>query len=358
MKTLSTSDYGVETHKLAFHPKRVSQWLTGKSTYPIYVEVSITNSCNLKCSFCALAYNRCRPSALDKAVLIKRLREMHNLGVKSIMFAGSGEPTMHPDVEEIIVNAKKIGFDVAMSTNGVELEKIDMKAILKHLSWIRVSVSSGSGAGYAEIHGAGKENFNRVIDNIGKMSSVNSRNGFGCTIGVQYLLLPGNQHETEKAARLVKLKGADYFSVKPYSEHPQNRIGKYRNIDYSGYLGLEERLLRLSDRHFNVIFRKHSMKKTSAPKEYGQCLGLPFFSYIESTGEVYPCIAVIGSAEYSLGNINEDNFRKIWNSRKKAAVFKKLNGIEPRRCVYPCRLDEINKYLWGLKNPQAHVNFI
>jgi MoaA/NifB/PqqE/SkfB family radical SAM enzyme len=44
--------YNIDSQKLIYHPRRVTDWLEGKKTYPIYVEISLTNLCNHNCSFC------------------------------------------------------------------------------------------------------------------------------------------------------------------------------------------------------------------------------------------------------------------------------------------------------------------
>ena len=35
-----------------------------------------------------------------------------------------------------------------------------------------------------------------------------------------------------------------------------------------------------------------------------------------------------------------------------------MESFNINNCRKACRLDEINKYLWMLKNPPEHVNFI
>ena len=38
----------LDSHKLMYHPKEVANWLEGKTTYPIYVEISPSGKCNFR----------------------------------------------------------------------------------------------------------------------------------------------------------------------------------------------------------------------------------------------------------------------------------------------------------------------
>jgi molybdenum cofactor biosynthesis enzyme MoaA len=95
-------DFGIDSHKLVYHPTRLSDWLKGEDIYPIYIEVSPIGACNHRCTFCALDYMEYTPHFIEKELLKERLSEMGRLGVKSIMFAGEGEPLLYKDIGEII----------------------------------------------------------------------------------------------------------------------------------------------------------------------------------------------------------------------------------------------------------------
>src|SRR4051794_32740976 len=97
----------IDGSKLHFHPERVAQWLEvgddwekAKKVYPIYWEITTSAACNHRCTFCstdAIGY----PAILvDADLLIARMEEAKALGVKSVMFAGTGEPLVHKRISK------------------------------------------------------------------------------------------------------------------------------------------------------------------------------------------------------------------------------------------------------------------
>ena len=94
-------------------------------------------------------------------------------------------------------------------------------------------------------------------------------------------------------------------------------------------------------------------------KSYGQCYGLPFMTHIDAKGNVWPCVAHIGTEELCYGNINDETFEQIWEGGRRREVNGRLNKMDINKvCREACRLDEINQYLDELRHPGRHVNFI
>jgi len=61
--------YGIETHKLIYHPERVAEWLRGENIYPISIEVGIVGRCNHRCIFCAFDYLKYQGPLIDSNVM-------------------------------------------------------------------------------------------------------------------------------------------------------------------------------------------------------------------------------------------------------------------------------------------------
>jgi len=352
--------YRIDSHKLIYHPHRVAQWLDGKVIYPLYLEISPAGACNHRCTFCALDYTGYQARFLDTAMLIKLVNELGPLGVGSIMYAGEGEPLLHPDIARIVCQTRSAGIDVAITTNGVKLVPQLAEQILPYLSWIKISIDAGSPGQYAAIHRTRAEEFNTVIANIEAAARLIRDNGWRCALGTQALLLPENAAEMEDLAALVKAAGARYLVIKPYSHNPASQTSCYARIDYAPFLDMRAKLERYNDDTFTVVFRANALQKSlQAERGYDRCRALPFWSYIDSLGQVWGCSANMGDERFLYGNINEERFQDIWNglrrSRSLAFVSREWS---PESCRVNCRMNEINLYLWELSHPAEHVNFI
>jgi radical SAM protein with 4Fe4S-binding SPASM domain len=347
----------MDSHKLIYHPQRVSEWMEGKNIYPIELEIGLTNACNHRCLFCAVDYTGYQSVRMEGDLLRKRIKEFSQKGVKSIIYAGEGEPLLHRGAVDLINETKNNGIDVAMSTNGVLLTPEVSRECLASLTWIRFSTAAITDTSYEKIHQCKKGDLQIVLKHMQEAVRVKREQGASTTIGVQLLLLPDNKDEVAAMARELKKIGVDYFTVKPFSQHPQS--GNILQVDYQEMLDIEKELKEIATEDYKIYFRAHAMKKLVCERGYRQCLALPFMVYIDAKGNVWPCIVFMGKEEMRYGNLYEESFEEIWEGgrRKRLVEFFSKMDLEAN-CRELCRLDEMNKYLSELKNPGEHVNFI
>lgn len=350
-------DIRMDSHKLIYHPETVSRWLKGENIYPIEIEISPSGTCNHRCVFCAVDYIGYQPAFLDREVILREIEHMSKKGLRSVVCSGEGEPLLNNDMPDIANGIKSCGIDVAMSTNGVFFTREKIAECLGAFSWVRFSIASMEQDSYNRIQHGKEGDLERVKENLDEAVRFKKDRKLTTALGVQCLLLPDNMGQLPYMARTLREIGVDYLAVKPYSQHlhSKNRFV----IDYEEMLDLESQLREYATDDFAVYFRADAMKKMHHEKCYRQCYGLPFMAHIDAKGNVWPCVAHIGTEELCYGNIYEQTFEQIWESVKRREISEYLGRMDINKvCREACRLDEINKYLDELKHPGLHVNFI
>lgn len=363
--------FRIDSHKLIFHPRRVAQfleagddWEKAKGVYPIYVEVSPVGACNHRCTFCAKDYIGYPNRKLDVDIFSKRLAEMGALGVKSIMYAGEGEPLLHKEINDIVEATKKAGIDIAIGTNATAINDAFIERSLPLISWIKVSINAGVAATYAKIHQTRERDFDLVVNNLRRSVDFKKRQGLDCTIGAQSLLLPENADEMVTLALKCRDEiGLDYLVIKPYSQSQHSETHIYEQVNYSDYLDMSASLEKLNTDAFRVVYRTHTMKKyiESEDQRYTKCNATPFFfGYIMSDGSVYGCNDHLLDKRFEYGNLNENSFQEIWEGdKRKENLLYVREELDIRYCRKNCRMDEVNRYLFQLREHLVpHVNFI
>lgn len=347
----------MDSHKLIYHPDVVARWMKGENIYPIELEVGLTNACNHRCIFCAVDYTGYKPDRIDTQTLLSNLEELAQRGLKSVIYAGEGEPLLHCEASYIINKTKLLGIDAAVSTNGVLLTPEVSEECLKSLTWVRFSVAGITEETYNKVQRGKEGDLQKVLFHMQEAVRVKKDQRLKTTLGVQLLLLPDNKDEIIQMGKELKRIGVDYFTVKPFSQHPQSE--NILQVDYREMLELEKEVKSLQTDDYKVYFRAHSMQKLGVKRCYKHCWALPFMVYIDAKGNLWPCIAFMGKENLKYGNLNEENFVNIWEGRRRKEIMEYFMEMDlETNCRELCRLDEMNRYLEELKNPAEHVNFI
>lgn len=162
-----------------------------------YLRLSITESCNFRCSYCMPNNNHCQiPDEQMSADEIAQIAEVfHNLGVDKIRLTG-GEPLARKDFRDIITALGKMPVSLALTTNGLLLDKY--LSDLKDANFTKLNISLDSLKPERFKSVTGKDAFHKVYDNI--IKSVNA--GFKVKLNA-VVMKDFNDDEIEDFARLT-----------------------------------------------------------------------------------------------------------------------------------------------------------
>ena len=112
---------------------------------PLWLLAELTYRCPLQCRYCSNPVDFARRSEeLTTDEWIKVLREARQLGAMQLGFSG-GEPLLRPDLEDLIREARTLGYYSNLITSGVGMDE-DRVARFKRagLDHIQVSFQASS----------------------------------------------------------------------------------------------------------------------------------------------------------------------------------------------------------------------
>lgn len=218
--------------KPAWHLDRIQSLRDGLRPAPVHVQLVLSDLCNADCSFCSYRMsnglsnelfpegkrkNPNRMIASDKAREI--IDDCATLGVKGLQFTGGGEPTMHPDHLEMFARAQGHGISTALVTNGVNLDPTN--PAVRAMSWVRVSVDSGTPKMYASTRRVSEKHWHRAWENISALAE-------SCTgiVSVGFVITNENFRELPDAAEVAQAAGVANI-----------RVGAVFSTDGTSYYG-------------------------------------------------------------------------------------------------------------------------
>jgi radical SAM protein with 4Fe4S-binding SPASM domain len=149
---------------------------------PISAHVDVSSLCNYKCSFCFQADTKgmkevgLKRGFMDPNLFKKIIDDMSKFPdkLKKIKIGNHGEPTMHPNLPELIGYAKKSGIAdiIEVFTNGSKLEPVlNRKIVEAGLQRINISLEGLSDERYLQVAGV-KQDFSKIIDGVASLYQI------------------------------------------------------------------------------------------------------------------------------------------------------------------------------------------
>lgn len=102
----------------------------GASHAPVFVSLFFTRKCNLNCRYCkASKVNNGSDISIEKWKII--IDQLHNLGCRHITIYG-GEPTLRPDLPELLKHCTKKGIMTHIVSNGTLIDEDLLQELIRY----------------------------------------------------------------------------------------------------------------------------------------------------------------------------------------------------------------------------------
>lgn len=335
----------------------------------VYIEP--TNRCNLACRMC-IRRTWDEPLGRMAQNIFKRILEglRDFTPTPSIVFGGFGEPLSHPDIVEMVEEAKHLKAQVELITNATLLsEDLARSLVAARLDVLWVSIEGAKTASYADVRLGGE--LTTVLDNIRRFRD--SRQAYRTDIGVVFVAMKRNVHELPAVIQLAKDLGANRFlvtNVLPYTDElcaetlytcePIHETNPFLNLNNSFELCKMD-FNEATSTPLQTIIRHASILRDTATNAGMMQNYCPFIEggsvAICWDGRVSPCLPLMHTHTsflrdrkrltkcFHVGSIADQRLKEIWNSAVNIAFRRRIQAFMFASCTSckGCELAEKNE---------------
>ena len=312
--------------------------LDGDFKPPIGVGIDLTNRCNLSCEWCnARDYRNSQTLPFEH---VKQIIDMcRDWGVKTVCFAGGGEPTLHPQFPEILEYTYGAGLGIIISTNGTRLDKRTVDAIGRNAQICSLSFDAGTEETWRNIKHS--DLYPRLVEgckNLAKLATVT-----GLDLTFKFLLSDKNQHEVYTACELAKELGFKNFFVRPAAS--ENILGECRVIEFDtdAVFSQLERCETLETEEFRVYSNFGRVSDTFQKiHRFEKCRATPLSTVFCADGYCYLCIDYRNREEGRM--CRHLDIMEYWNSPAHHSLIDAVNLDNCPRCAFGNYNEQIEHY--------------
>ncbi len=272
------------------------------SDFPNYVLIEPVSACNLRCTMCfqideTFSGDKNFMGKMDLNLFKKVIDECFEGGTKAITLASRGEPTLHPNLGEMLEYCSGKFFELKLNTNATRLtEKLIHQILKSGVTDLVYSIDSYEKNEYESIRVKGI--FEEVLSNIIKFKEIKEK----------------HYPESKCATRISGVK------VNPNQDPQKFKEFWEKYVEHVVMIEMEQRW----DTYHNPI----EIAGTN-PCDY-----LWERMYVWYDGICNPC-DVDYKSELAVGSVMKNSIREIWNSEQYNKI-RESHKQGKRQMCYPC----------------------
>ena len=175
-----------------------------RPNFPRVIQVETTNICNHGCVFCAYTKMERPKRHIDKEMFIKIIKDCYDLGSREIGLFSGAEPMTCKWLDEYVKICKEIGYTYSYISSNGALGNTDkyLKVINAGLDSIKFSVNGGNREIYKKIHG--KDDFEKVINNIKAINKFRKENKKKLWLGISFVATDVSRNSFEELKKIIE----------------------------------------------------------------------------------------------------------------------------------------------------------
>jgi len=299
------------------------------------LSIFMDSGCNLKCKYCFTNAGKKSKNNLSLEEYKRIISEAKELGAKTVLIAGYGEPLLDEKLLPIIKYTTELDMTTVFFTNNIMITKEVAKTLYENNCSVITKLNSFEGGVQDYLSGV-PGSFKKI--STGRENLIEA--GFNKTnptrLGIETVVTKQNKDEIKKIVNFAIENNISVF--------PETMIMKGRALENWENIGIESKEAK-------KIFNK-------LPAEFknyfsGGCDLDQYTVFIKQDGELQQCL----SRDFvKIGNVRENSLGKLWGStimkqirsnancaecNKECAgrIYYKINSLGKLRKVAPIKLE-------------------
>jgi MoaA/NifB/PqqE/SkfB family radical SAM enzyme len=351
----------LNNYKIVWHQGKLNDLREGKISSPICVRVKPTNKCNHNCFYCAYKSeisgvhdNANQRDEIPGKKMIEILNNFKEMGVKSVIYSGGGEPLVYPQISETIERTIDLGLDFAMITNGQNLEGKVSKLLAGNALWVRISANDCDAKTFSQTRRCNEKLFYKRNENIKEFANMKNKS---CKLGIHFVVHRGNKNKIFDSAEFYKKLGADNIKFVPMWSNKPLEYHKLFREESTKQIKKAKKELESGGFKINNSYNDFLLNNTSE-KNFRRCFRMEIVTAIGADCNVYTCPDKSYDEQGKIGSIKNISFKDLWFSDETKNFFKNFNPLEKCKDHF-CTNEERNEVVQKFINLyKEHINFM
>lgn len=327
-------------HRFGIVPKH---WLG-----PVQGIFFTTYACNLRCYFCDLPFRHMEyvkkgRRELSKAEKLTIIDDFAKIGTSGLGFTG-GEPSLLPEIYELVERSNQHGMITHLSTNGYAFRSEESCHRFFDAGLVATTISiDGPEPIHNRIRGR-KDSYQMVVQGIRNILEVRKQRGPNFSVVTTTVITKDNITAIPALVEELKNLGVDKIGFIPVHDIgldynverrrndfviPQNSpVGEF--FKCIGNLQ-KEGLLENSPEYINLF--ESAFQGNPLPI---RCFAGYTTVVVDSWGDIYPCFS-FASMRRSSGNVLDKGLADFWQGEKMGLMRSKIKNC--RECFWNCQTE-------------------
>jgi MoaA/NifB/PqqE/SkfB family radical SAM enzyme len=286
-------------------------WAVLDRRHPILAHVVPMRRCNLACAYCNEYDTTSKPVPLE--VMLSRLDKLGELGTSMITVSG-GEPLMHPDLDAMVVHARRRGMVSSIITNGYYLSPERIRRLnAARLDYLQISIDNVAPDDTSMKSLRLLEPKLKWLAELAEFSvNINSVVGGGIKNPEDALTVARRARELGFTSSIGILHDGQ-GQLRPFDER-QMRV--YRELKQMGSRG---------DTRVNGIFQDNLAR--GLPNRW-RCRAGSRYLYVDEGGLVHYCSQQRGTPGIPLAQYTREHIRREYDTSKTCAPYCTVNCVQ------------------------------